>query len=209
MQKKKNILGNAFVVVLFLVWSSIANALFAQSLSSKDTVVGIYIDPKTNDTIPCVTLNAVVVEGTVLPSVKKNMKEWTRLRNAVYVTYPYAMAASRVMNQINAEMVGVTDKNKRKAIIHSHEEDLKKNFASKVTNLSVYQGKVLMKLIKRQTGNNCYEIIKEYKGGFNAVFWQSIAVVFGSSLKQDYEADGEDQALEAIVQDVEKMYGYR
>ncbi|PZP51671.1 MAG: DUF4294 domain-containing protein [Pseudopedobacter saltans] len=174
-----------------------------------DTTVGIYIDPVTHDTLPCATLKAVVVEGTVLPSMKKHMKEWTRLRNAVYVTYPYAQSASRVMNQINAELVGVTDKSKRKAIILSHEADLKKNFTSKVTNLSVYQGKVLMKLIKRQTGNNCYEIIKEYKGGFTATFWQGVAIVFGSSLKQDYEAEGEDQALEAIVQDVEKMYGYR
>jgi len=184
---------------------------FAQKAGAglKDTIVGIYIDPTTHDTIPCVTLNTVVVEGTVLPSMKKNVKEWTRLRNAVYVTYPYAMAASRIMNQINAELVGVTDKKKRKEIILSHEAELKKNFTSKVTNLSVYQGKVLMKLVKRQTGNNCYEIIKEYKGGFTATFWQGVAVVFGSSLKQDYDAEGEDQALEAIVQDVEKMYGYR
>lgn len=64
-----------------------------------------------------------------------------------------------------------------------------------------------MKLIRRQTGNNCYEIIQEYKGSLTALFWQSVAVVFGSSLKQDYDAEGEDQALEAITQDVAKMYG--
>ncbi|WP_447641742.1 MULTISPECIES: DUF4294 domain-containing protein [Chitinophagaceae] len=200
----------AVMLLSLIVVGSAARQLYAQNAAAlRDTVVGIYIDPVTHDTFPCVTLNAVMVEGTVLSSVKKNMKEWTRLRNAVYVTYPYAMAASRVMNEINAQLVGVTDKEKRKEIIHSHEADLKKNFTSKVTNLSVYQGKVLMKLIKRQTGNNCYEIVKEYKGGFNAALWQGVAVVFGSSLKQDYEADGEDQALEAIVQDVEKAYGYR
>ena len=200
----------AVLAVLLICADSVAVSLRAQvTHTGKDTVVGIYIDPVTHDTIPCVTLNAVMVEGAVLPGMKKNMREWTRLRNAVYVTYPYAMAASRIMNQINAEMVGVTDKRRRKAIILSHEAELKKNFTSKVTNLSVYQGKVLMKLIKRQTGNSCYEIIKEYKGSFSAVFWQGIAVVFGSSLKQDYEAEGEDQALEAIVQEVEKMYGYR
>lgn len=205
MRKKNVILSNVVLVLLFLL--GMGERLHAQL--TKDTVVGIYIDPKTGDTIPCVTLNAVMVEGTVLPSMKKNVKEWTRLRNAVYVTYPYATAASRIMNQINAELVGVTDKEKRKKIILSHEAELKKNFTSKVTDLSVYQGKVLMKLIKRQTGNNCYEIVKEYKGGFSATLWQGVAVVFGSSLKQDYDADGEDQALEAIVQDVEKMYGYR
>jgi len=65
-----------------------------------------------------------------------------------------------------------------------------------------------MKLINRQTGNNCYDIIKEYKGGFTARFWQTIAHVFGSSLKQGYEPTGKDLDMEKIVRDVEKMYGY-
>ncbi len=85
---------------------------------------------------------------------------------------------------------------------------MKKEFTDKLTNLSVYQGKVLMKLIYRETGNNCYEIIDEYKGFISAAFWQTVAVLFGSNLKQNYEADGKDMAMEKIVKDVEKMYGY-
>ena len=54
-------------------------------------------------------------------------------------------------------------------------KELKAEFADPLTNLSVYQGKILMKLINRQTGNNCYEIIKEYKGGVNARFYQTVA----------------------------------
>ena len=134
---------------------------------------------------------------------------WTRLRNAVYVTYPYAIRASAVMNQINAELVNVTDKRKRKDIIKTHEKELKKEFADKLTQLSVYQGKVLMKLIFRETGNNCYEIIDEYKGSFTAGFWQTVAIVFGSSLKQQYDPNGADRPMETIVQDVERMYGRR
>jgi hypothetical protein len=127
----------------------------------------------------------------------------------VYVTYPYAVAASRVMNEINARLTNVTDKRARKEIIRSREKDLKKEFADKLTQLSVYQGKVLMKLINRQTGNNCYEIIEEYKGGFSAGFWQTVAVVVGSSLKQEYDPQDKDRAMESIVQDVERMYGVR
>lgn len=186
------------------------NQSFGQMPASNgDTTVGVYVDPKNGDSIPLVSLETVMVEGTVLPKWKKYQKEWTRLRNAVYVTYPYAMKASILMMQINMELNGVKDPARRKAIIHSHEKEMKKQFTDKISNLSVYQGKVLMKLIKRQTGDNCYEIIKEYKGDFTAFFWQSVAVVFGSSLKQDYEPFGEDQAMEAIVQDVERMYGNR
>jgi hypothetical protein len=140
---------------------------------------------------------------------KQYWAEWTRLRNAVYVTYPYAKTASRIMNEINARLVNVHDKKQRKAIIRSREKELRKEFTDKLTNLSIYQGKVLMKLIYRETGNSCYEILDEYKGSFNAVLYQSIAFVFGTSLKQNYDANGKDADMEKIVKDVEKMYGYR
>jgi hypothetical protein len=140
---------------------------------------------------------------------RKYWAEWTRLRNAVYVTYPYARAASKVINEVNSQLAHVTDKDERKKIIKSREKDLKKEFADKLTNLSVYQGKVLMKLIYRETGNNCYSLIQEYKGGFSAGFWQTIAIIFGSNLKQNYDAGDKDHAIEIIVQDVERMYGLR
>ncbi|WP_245975180.1 DUF4294 domain-containing protein [Deminuibacter soli] len=161
------------------------------------------------DTVPCSFLPPVYIYTHLTPKWRAYHAEWTRLRNAVYVTYPYAIAASRVMNQINAQLVNVNDRKQRKSIIKSREKELKREFADKLTQLSVYQGKVLMKLIHRQTGNNCYEIIDEYKGGFTAAFYQTVAIVFGSNLKQDYEPAGKDQAMESIVVDVERMYGVR
>jgi hypothetical protein len=161
------------------------------------------------DTIPCSWLDPAYVQAKLTGKWKKKYAEWTRLRNAVYVTYPYAIEASKVMNNINARLEGVTDKSKRKAIIKSQEKELKTKFADKLTKLSVYQGKVLMKLIYRQTGNNCYEIIEEYKGSFNASFWQTIALIFGSNLRQNYEPGGKDEVMEMIVKDVEKMYGIK
>jgi hypothetical protein len=113
------------------------------------------------------------------------------------------------MNDINARLVNVSDKKKRKEIIHSREKELKKQFTEKLTQLSVYQGKVLMKLIYRETGSDCYEIIDEYKGFINAAFWQTVAIVFGSNLKQKYDPKGKDLDMEKIVIDVERMYGYR
>jgi hypothetical protein len=135
--------------------------------------------------------------------------EWTRLRNAIYVTFPYAKKAGIVMNDINAHLTNVTDQAERKKYIKSREKDLKKEFADPLMNLSVYQGKVLMKLINRETGNNCYEIIKEYKGGFIARFYQTVAFFFGSNLKQPYDKNGDEAEMEKIVKEVERMYGYR
>jgi hypothetical protein len=182
--------------------------LRAQS-SNYDTLrVEAFITPE-GDTIPQSWLPTVQVYAIQTKAVAKYWREWTRLRNAVYVTYPYAKSASKVINEVNAQLVNVADERTRKQIIKAREKDLKKEFADKVTNLSVYQGKVLMKLINRETGNNCYDIIKEYKGGFNAGFWQAIAFVFGSNLKQPYEPKGEDREIEKLVQEVCKVYGYK
>jgi hypothetical protein len=130
--------------------------------------------------------------------------EWTRLRNAVYVCYPYARVAGYTINQINKQLEGIDDRNARKAIIKSKEKELKKQFTDPLSNLSVYQGKVLMKLINRQTGNNCYDIIKEYKGGLNARLYQTIAFFFGGNLKQDYSLTNQfDYQMELFVKEID------
>lgn len=174
-----------------------------------DTIIVNACIEANGDTIPCSWLDEVWVTGKLYGKWKKQYADWTRLRNAVYVTYPYARSASKVMNEINAQLVNVHDKDQRKQIILAREAELKKEFADKIQNLSVYQGKVLMKLIYRNTGNNCYEIIDSYKGRFNAAFWQTIALVFGSNLRQNYYPDGKDKAMEMIVKEVEEMYGMR
>ena len=74
--------------------------------------------------------------------------------------------------------------------------------------IQLQTSKVLMKLINRETGNNCYEIIKEYKGGLTARLYQTVAFFFNSSLKQPYNAAGDDADIERIVHEVQRMYGY-
>jgi Domain of unknown function (DUF4294) len=157
------------------------------------------------DTMEAKTLIAVDVHG---PFNATAYEKWTRLRNAVYITYPYARRAGAVLNDINSKLVGITDQAKRKEIIKSREKDLRKEFTEPLTNLSIYQGRVLMKLINREAGNNCYEIIKEYKGGLTARFYQTVAFFFNSSLKQPYDAAGDDADIERIVHEVQRMYGY-
>jgi len=65
-----------------------------------------------------------------------------------------------------------------------------------------------MKLINRETGNNCYEIIKEYKGGFNARVYQTVAFFFNSNLKQSYNAKADDALIEKFVKEVQRMHGF-
>lgn len=159
-----------------------------------------------NEYVPAGMMEWVWVQAPYPKHLLKKRQEWTRLRNAIYVTYPYARRAGAIMNEINAKVATMTSEKEKKKYIKSREKELKKEFADPLSELSVYQGKVLMKLINRQTGNNCYEIIKEYKGGFTARFWQTVAFFFNSNLKQPYDANGTEKEMELIVQEVERMY---
>jgi hypothetical protein len=135
----------------------------------------------------------------------KFIEEWTRLRNAVYVTYPYARIAGSTINDINKKLENVSGKLERKLYLKTREKELKAQFSEPLSNLSVYQGKILMKLINRQTGNNCYDIIKEYKGGLNARFYQTVAWFVGGNLKQDWDLKENkiDRDIENIVKEID------
>ncbi|MBM3158804.1 MAG: DUF4294 domain-containing protein [Bacteroidetes bacterium] len=137
--------------------------------------------------------------------LRKHIEAWNRLRNAVYVTYPYARVAGTTINQINAQLAGVTIKRKRKELIKEREKELRNQFTEPLTNLSVYQGKILMKLINRQTGNNCYEILQEFKGSLNARLYQTVAFFFGGNLKQDWDLakNRTDRDIESIVREID------
>lgn len=193
------------------------NARSQTSLAQKSQTPTIQQYGK-NDTIVCsaVVYEGDTIEAKILAGVyvwnrrsAASREAWTRLRNAVYVTYPYARRAGWVFSDIEKHIVNDPNKRSVNKYINSREKELKKEFTEPLTNLSVYQGKVLMKLINRETGGvNCYDILKELKGGFTARLWQTVAFVFGSDLKQPYDAYGKDAEMESIVKEVQRMYGY-
>lgn len=173
-----------------------------------------------NDTIyiPALVIDGELVGGRHLQEVfiwggdprkaAKYWAEWTRLRNAVYVTYPYARSAGLVMSDVMKHLEQIKGKAERKKYIKSREKELRAAFGNQITELSVYQGKVLMKLINRQTGSDCYEIIKEMKGGVTARLYQTIMFFVGSDLKQQWNpADNKtDRQIEGFVQEIDRMY---
>ena len=211
-QRLRNIRGLLRYALLICFLLS-AGGLFAQQPSNprygvNDTIYVPYMVWE-GDTIPSRDLEMHYVNAPMSAAMKKRVAEYNRLRNAVYVTYPYARKAGAIMNDINAKLAHITAKDQRKAYLKSREKELKKEFTEPLTNLSVYQGRILMKLINRQTGNNCYDIIKEYKGGITARVFQTVAFFYNSNLKQPYDAKGEDVQIEQIVQEVERLYSSR
>jgi hypothetical protein len=183
-----------------------ATAVHAQT-GKNDTLL-TYAVVYGGDTIEAKTLYTVNMYASIANANQDMRAKMTRLRNAIIVTFPYAIRSGLILNDMTAALAGVTEKSKRKDYIKTREKELKKEFTDPLSNLSIYQGKVLMKLINRQTGNNCYEIIKEYKGGLTARFYQTVAFFFSSNLKQPYDPYGDDSDMEMILKEVCRTYGF-
>lgn len=203
------------IFFLLLVTAFATVAARAQSPVRKDSAreiilpharfdsIMVYAAINGRDTIPWISLPELTVLDKMPRYLRRRLEEWTRLRNAVYLTYPYAKAAAVVLRDVNAHLATIQGKKERKIYLAEKEKELKAQFGSKLQDLSIYQGKILMKLIYRQTGSNCYDIIRELKGGFNARLWQTVAFFFGGNLKTAYDRQ-EDADIEVIVEEIDR-----
>ena len=88
---------------------------------------------------------------------------------------------------------------KKEKYIDKMQKELFDVFEKPLRNLTISQGAMLMKLIDREVGKSSYLIIKDYKSGMAAGFWQGIAKLFGSDLKKPYDPEGEDAPIEDLV----------
>lgn len=197
-------------IIFFSIFFSFSRQGYGQSTAAKlpewgpkDTIIVSTIN-YAGEIMPYKELENVYVSNLPPNKLAKVIEKYNRLRNAVYVTYPYARTAGATLNDVNYYLTTIKSKAERKKYIKTREKELKEQFSDPLTNLSVYQGKVLMKLINRQTSNNCYEIIKEYKGGLSARMYQTVAFFFGSNLRQDYNTkDAYDRQIENFVKEID------
>lgn len=177
-------------------------AVRAQAIKPADSsrMVFAYVNGK--DTVPWVVLPQVEVLAGAPRNMQRKVREWNRLRNAVYVTYPYARIAAGLLKEVDTHLDTIKSKKEKKAYLKLKEQQLKQQFGPKIEDLSIYQGKVLIKLIYRETGTDCYDLIRQLRGGFSARLWQTVAFVFGSNLKTAYDKQ-ENADIESIVEEIE------
>ena len=134
---------------------------------------------------------------------KRRRKRYTKLKRNVYKTYPYAVMAGYVMHDIDSAMLTIRSKEAKEVYKRRKEKELTKQYKGRLENLTMSQGKVLVILIARQTGKDCYTTIKELKGGFNARMYQTLATLFANNLKRNYEPNGKDASIELICREIE------
>ena len=154
-----------------------------------------------NDTIYIDQIRASKVYSR-LPKMKgREWRQYYRLVHNFSKAYPYALVAKKLV--VEADSVIAADNLrgvKREKYINKVQKELFSVFESQMRSLTVSQGALIMKLVDREVGKSSYNIIKGYKSGITAGFWQGIAKMFGSDLKKPYDPDGEDAATEELVQ---------
>ena len=102
------------------------------------------------------------------------------------------------------ELEEVESEKEKKEFYRAIEAELKEEFEGELRKLTISEGRILIKLIDRETGNTSYTLVKDLRGKFSAFFWQSLARVFGHNLKSNYDPLGEDRNIEYIVQQIER-----
>ena len=144
---------------------------------------------------------------TIFPKrVFKNVKEQERFNRMVYnvkKVYPYSLIINDTYREIEKAIDSIKDKKEQKKYIKLKEKELTAKFEKVVREMSFTQGRILIKLVDRQTGETSYEIVKQLKGKLAAIFWQSVARVFSTNLKYEYDSKGEDLWIEEIVAKIE------
>lgn len=156
------------------------------------------------DTVPLINLAPAEIYASISPEAAAKMKAYLKLRRDVLRAYPYARLAASQLKFINDSVANIPNEKLRKKFIKHTEADLKKQFEKDLKKLTVTQGRILIKLIDRETGSTSYALVKELRGSLQAFFWQGIARLFGSNLKSTYNAQAEDALIESIVQQIER-----
>ena len=126
------------------------------------------------------------------------LKNYKNIRNFRKV-YPYALKTKDLIDSLNYQLSRMTNESEKKTLIKETEKKLFQQYESAVRTMTTSQGRLLLKLIARETSKTGYEIIKDYRGALPATFWYSVGKIFGTDLKSEFHKEQEDSVIENIL----------
>ena len=134
---------------------------------------------------------------------KRQRRKYNRLIRNVKKVYPYSIVIKNIFVETEFVLRNMENSREKKKYLKLKEKELKRKFEGVIRNMSYSQGRVLIKLVDRETSHTSYELVKHFKGDITAFFWQGIARMFQTSLKYEYDPDGTDKWIEEIVAKIE------
>ncbi len=182
------------LVILLFIFPVI---LFSQNDKKKQSLEDFYIIRNDSLTIP---LDEVVIFDKRHFNSNKEKRYYYWYFKKVHKAYPFARIASDTLVEINEQLEGIKSKRKRKRKIKNIQEYMEGEFSDQLKKLTKTEGRILIKLVHRQTGETMYELIKEYRSGWKAFWYNSTANMFRLSLKKEYNPS--EEALDFIVEDI-------
>lgn len=182
-----------------LLFSFIAVAAYSQQ---QTTTINGYMVPVCEykgDTIPYVQLPNVYVFKPLKFKSDKERIEYYRLVRNVKKTLPLARAINRAVIETYEYIETLPNQKARDKHLKLVEKGLKEQYTPVMKKLTFAQGKLLIKLVNRETDSSSFELVKAFMGSFKAGFYQTFAALFGASLKKEYHPEGEDALTERVV----------
>jgi hypothetical protein len=171
--------------------------LFSQKLKKDKPDEDFYIIKNDSLTIP---LDEIVIFKNRKFKSKTERKYYYWYYKKVHNAYPFATLASDRLTEINKDLEGIKSKRKRRRHIKKIQKYMEGEFTDELKKLTRTEGRILIKLVHRQTGETMFELIKEYRSKWKAFWYNSTAFFFKLSLKDEYHP--ENEALDFIVEDI-------
>ena len=191
------------ILFLTFVLSLIAVRLDAQEQTT--TVNGLLVPAciYQGDTIASLRLPTLYVFKPRVFKNKRKQQEYNRLVRNVKKTLPIAKEVNRAIIETYEFLQTLPDEKAREKHLSMVEKGVKEQYTPRLKKLTFSQGKLLIKLIDRESNSSSYELVKAFLGPFKAGFYQAFAAIFGASLKKEYHPEDEDALIEQIVLQVE------
>ena len=174
-------------LILLLVFTSKGYAQITDSITVEGKTIAVEL------------LNEIIVKPLNLSSSEKIA--FYRLRRKVYKVYPFALAAKKQLIDLEDDLNYTDTKRQRKRIAKLHDKWIQEHFTEKIKKLTRSEGRILIKLIHRETGVTAYNLVRNYRNGFTAMLWQRLAKYFDGDLKISYNPQNtiEDEWIEHIL----------
>lgn len=186
-----------FLLGIFLLFLPFMLAAQHENWASNNYVVkGKVVN---GDTLPHILVKEIIIFPEREFKTKKEVRRYRRLIKNIKVAMPYAKLAHRKLAAINSELMTIESEKSKRKYINRMDKLLREEYEDDLKKLTISQGRILIKLIDRETGDTSYHLVKELKGSFSAFLWQSLARLFGENLKDDYDEKGEDKLIEEII----------
>lgn len=176
----------------------------AFQLNAQDNNLVLNAKVLEGDTIPQVYLQEVEIYSLKLPKTNRGKKRMTRYIRNVKKVYPYAKLAGIQLHKYEFQLSQAKNEKTRREMMKQAEKEINEKYGGQLRDLTFTQGKILIKLIDRETGESSFDLVQDLRGNFTAFFYQAFARIWGYNLKVKYDPNGEDKQLEVIVKMIER-----